>query len=604
MATPTIFISYRREDTVGQAGRLFDRLAERFGKEHVYRDIDTIAAGEDFVEAVRAKIRRSDVMLALIGPRWLTAADAAGHRRLADDKDLVRVEIALGLERNIRVIPVLIQGATLPTAKDLPGELARLAQRNAVEVRDTAFEHDVSQLFRILEPSWSLDLFGIFVRWPAFSGLFAMGATLMGLWVYSQSALTPERARIQIVQMGMRYQADTFVGRAEESDIQAVNLFLKAGMEPDAENVRGETAAMWAAAKGNLALVKTLIDKGANGDRALVWAAGWGQKEVLDFLLARTPGKPAISAAMHNAAGTEHSDILQMLLDRGADVNFERDGSTALGAAANRLNLQNVRLLIARGANVNLRAADSRTALHEAIDGNNSADSRELEKNRIEIVKGLLSKGADISARWQYMSTRDPTPLLLAIDKEHTQIALLLIEAGSDVNAQTGDDERSMTALMWAAKEGLIEVVRALLAKGAKVNARNERDETALMIAIYGSYQRQATIALALIAGGADVNAHDKRGETALMDAAKSVYEFEEGLVEMLIANGVRINAVNNDGWTALMLAARSGRSDIVRILMRRGADINAVNHDGQTALTIASKAGRTEVVKLLGRAT
>jgi hypothetical protein len=125
MAVPTIFICYRREDTVGHAGRLFDRLAERFGREHVYRDIDKIAAGQDFIVAVRQQINRSDVVLVLIGPRWLTATDEEGQWRLADESDLVRVEIATALERNIRVIPVLLQGATMPKAKDLPGELIR-----------------------------------------------------------------------------------------------------------------------------------------------------------------------------------------------------------------------------------------------------------------------------------------------------------------------------------------------------------------------------------------------------------------------------------------------------------------------------------------------
>ena len=120
MASPAIFISYRREDSSGHAGRLFDRLVEHFGKERIYRDIDTIQAGENFVEAVRQKVNVSDVVLVLIGPRWLTATDEEGRWRLADENDLVRLEIATGLERNIRVIPVLLQGASMPRAKDLP----------------------------------------------------------------------------------------------------------------------------------------------------------------------------------------------------------------------------------------------------------------------------------------------------------------------------------------------------------------------------------------------------------------------------------------------------------------------------------------------------
>jgi hypothetical protein len=166
MAALTIFISYRREDTVGHAGRIFDRLVERFGKDHVFRDVDTIAAGEDFVETVRQKIHASDIVLALIGPRWLTAADEEGRWRLAEENDLVRIEIVSALEQNIRVIPVLLQGAAIPKAKDLPGALARLAQRNAVEIRDTNFELDIAQLIEKLGPSWQNNLIRVFARWP------------------------------------------------------------------------------------------------------------------------------------------------------------------------------------------------------------------------------------------------------------------------------------------------------------------------------------------------------------------------------------------------------------------------------------------------------
>src|SRR5262249_59179346 len=82
-----IFISYRRDDTAGHAGRLFDRLAQRFGQNCVYRDLDSIDAGADFLETIRAQVRESDVLLALIGPRWITAADADGHWRLATARD-------------------------------------------------------------------------------------------------------------------------------------------------------------------------------------------------------------------------------------------------------------------------------------------------------------------------------------------------------------------------------------------------------------------------------------------------------------------------------------------------------------------------------------
>jgi hypothetical protein len=164
MASPAIFISYRREDSSGHAGRLFDRLVEHFGKERIYRDVDTIQAGENFVEAVRQKVNVSDVVLVLIGPRWLTATDDEGRRRLADENDLVRLEIATGLERNIRVIPVLLQAVSMPRAKDLPSALAGLAQRNAFEIRDTYFDQDVAQLVDALAPTWRQKLTRVLQR--------------------------------------------------------------------------------------------------------------------------------------------------------------------------------------------------------------------------------------------------------------------------------------------------------------------------------------------------------------------------------------------------------------------------------------------------------
>jgi hypothetical protein len=141
-----IFISYRREDMAGNAGRIYDRLVDRFGPERVYRDVDSGQPGEDFVETIRNTVKGSDVLLALIGPNWLKTTDKSGGWRLASEDDLVRVEIATAPERGIRIIPVLLHGAKMPGAGNLPSTLSKLAHRNAVEVRDTHFEQDVSQL--------------------------------------------------------------------------------------------------------------------------------------------------------------------------------------------------------------------------------------------------------------------------------------------------------------------------------------------------------------------------------------------------------------------------------------------------------------------------
>jgi len=107
-----IFISYRRDDSGGWAGRLYDRISQHFGRDHVFMDIDTIEPGLDFVEVIEQAVGSCDALLALIGRQWLTLTDDDGQRRLDNPEDFVRLEIAAALVRNIRVIPVLVQAHT------------------------------------------------------------------------------------------------------------------------------------------------------------------------------------------------------------------------------------------------------------------------------------------------------------------------------------------------------------------------------------------------------------------------------------------------------------------------------------------------------------
>jgi TIR domain len=106
---PHFFISYRRDDSGGHAGRLYDRLSAHFGAEYVFIDIDTIEAGSDFVAVIENTISQCDILLVLIGKRWLSITDATGQRRLDNPEDFVRLEVQAGLERNIRVIPILVE---------------------------------------------------------------------------------------------------------------------------------------------------------------------------------------------------------------------------------------------------------------------------------------------------------------------------------------------------------------------------------------------------------------------------------------------------------------------------------------------------------------
>ena len=146
-----IFISYRRDDSAGHAGRLYDRLSGHFGLDKVFMDVDTISPGRDFVDAVQEAVGACDGLVAVIGREWLRASDAGGARRLDDPGDLVRLEIATALERGIRVVPVLVQGAQMAGGADLPEGLKELARRNAQEVSDSRFHSDVQRLIEALE---------------------------------------------------------------------------------------------------------------------------------------------------------------------------------------------------------------------------------------------------------------------------------------------------------------------------------------------------------------------------------------------------------------------------------------------------------------------
>ena len=145
-----VFISYRREDAAASAGRLADALVTRFGRNSVFMDVDTIEPGADYTEVIDQAVGHCDVLIALIGPHWLNAANARG-RRLDDPQDLVRLEIESALARNIRVVPALVGGAEMPTAEQLPGALAALAKRNAVELTDKRYRSDLQFLLEPLD---------------------------------------------------------------------------------------------------------------------------------------------------------------------------------------------------------------------------------------------------------------------------------------------------------------------------------------------------------------------------------------------------------------------------------------------------------------------
>ncbi len=149
-----IFINYRREDSSASAGRLYDRLSNHFSANQVFFDIDNLPLGVDFAEVIEENVSSCDVMIAVIGRRWISSHEGS-KRRIDNPDDFVRIEIAAALKRNIRVIPVLVDGAMMPQARDLPDELKSLARRNALELSHKRFTTDLARLTAAIE--WALE---------------------------------------------------------------------------------------------------------------------------------------------------------------------------------------------------------------------------------------------------------------------------------------------------------------------------------------------------------------------------------------------------------------------------------------------------------------
>jgi hypothetical protein len=146
----TTFISYRRGDTAPQAGRLYDLLIERFGQQSVFMDVDSIEPGADFVRAINSAIAGSSTAIILIGRNWLSSRTSKGARRLDNASDYVRVEIETAIESGLHVVPLLINGATMPRPDELPGRMRPLCTRNALIVDDISFRRDVAPVLELL----------------------------------------------------------------------------------------------------------------------------------------------------------------------------------------------------------------------------------------------------------------------------------------------------------------------------------------------------------------------------------------------------------------------------------------------------------------------
>jgi len=588
MASSTVFISYRREDSAGHAGRLFDRLADRLGRDHVFRDVENIRPGEDFSDVIRRRIEASDVLFVLIGPRWLTVADADGRRRLEDAGDPVRLEIEAGLERKMRVIPVLLPGARMPKAKDLPPTLAPLLRLNAYEVTETHFDQDVLKLLAETRAPAHLKLRVLFTERPVYLVylliVLGIGVAVAALLSRSHStahsdlqpsspavagtsgstpsetttpkptvpaAMTPDQARDQLGRLGLAYNSDAFIGAAGNGDASAVSLYLKAGMRPDAGSPDTPSALMSALDEDHPEIARMLIENGADLSRSLRAVARNGNQDLFNLLLSRKPGHEALTEALNQAAESGHINLVKELLNKGISPNDRWAGSPPLEDAAYYGHTDIVRLLLDRGADP--KAVDANvggngeTALHYAA---------RSQSDTTEITGLLLSAGAPVNAQ----DRNGRTPLMDAIDDR--KITMMLLESGANVNLR---DDSGGTALMYVVGQHLTDRIKLIVDKGA------------------------------------DVNAQDKRGYTPLMFASGAIDSVDAPeTVQAVIDNGARLNIQDRDGFTALMYAAAKGLNGTVRVLLAAGADRDIRNKEGKTALQLATANSEKRAVEML----
>src|SRR5215469_13329489 len=206
---PDIFISYRREDTIGYAGRLYDQLSAHFGREHVFMDVTAIEPGSDFVDTIEQKVGTCDALIALIGKNWLTVRDDQNRVRLGSQEDFVSVEVAAALKRNVEVIPVLVGGAKMPQQRELPESLQLLSRRQALEISDSHFTRDVTDLIEALKrgasprtvcsPKW------IKLAIPA--SICAAGVGV-GIWIWQSSSYARKPVEGHVVRSDSAPQAN------------------------------------------------------------------------------------------------------------------------------------------------------------------------------------------------------------------------------------------------------------------------------------------------------------------------------------------------------------------------------------------------------------
>ena len=361
----------------------------------------------------------------------------------------------------------------------------------------------------------------------------------------------------------------------------------------DRADGRGMTALMAAAHGGHAAVVKDLLERGADvtcrddrGVSALDYAIREDRLEVVLAILAQHAGQvvnavgPSGKTALMVAAETGHDSCAHVLLEAGAVVSaHDNAGVTALMRAAKNGHGQVALILLEAKADQNKAMSDGFTALMYA-----AQDGRE------QVARDLLKAGAVVGAQ----NNAGVTALMFAARNGHEQVARDLLKAQADPNQALPD---GATALIIAAHNGHEQVARDLLEAGAVVSAQDNAGVTALMAAAHNGHEQ---VARDLLKAGAVVGAQNNAGVTALMLAALNGH----GQVALILLEAkADQNKATSDGFTALMLAANNGHEQVALVLLKAKADPNKASSVGATALMFAAQNGHMQVARVLLKA-
>lgn len=400
---------------------------------------------------------------------------------------------------------------------------------------------------------------------------------------------------------------------------------------------------------GDVEQVRSLIATGVDvnrlsvsGNSLLMFAGIQGQWEIFEALWAA-----GVKVGLPEAAITGDVDMIQALLDSGADVNAAdaKLGLTALNWAASKGRTEAVRVLLERGADVDhaavkgftplvsaavhnhkevvarLLAAGASVGVVEAallgneeqlvhwldegtdIESENAARMTPLMAaaacGQTGCIRLLLDRGADLHK----VNAGNLSALTWAISQDRREAVLLLMSAGMDVNAPNQRESeyfRGSTPIRYAIMHRLSEMTRLLVAHGARVDVRDVRGQTPLH---WATRHSSPDVMRVLLDAGADVNAVDVMQRTPLMSVVDDILVKQEvhlSCVRLLLESGADVNARAEHGKTALMMAAGRGHTEIVKLLLEAGADIEATDEHGFSALAAAAQDGHAEVVALL----